>query len=101
MQKMDISFQLTINKRQGQNQYYEEPIAEGVRSLEMMRIPAGSFLMGSPDNELERFPDEGTQHKVALSQFFYGKVPDYSGSVAWCGCYAPGEAGAKSRTLKL
>ncbi|KPQ32126.1 MAG: Formylglycine-generating enzyme, required for sulfatase activity, contains SUMF1/FGE domain [Phormidesmis priestleyi Ana] len=75
MQKMDISFQLTINKRQGQNQYYEEPIAEGVRSLEMMRIPAGSFLMGSPDNELERFPDEGTQHKVALSQFFMAKYP--------------------------
>ena len=72
---MVTSFQLTINKRSGQNQYYEEPIAEGCRPLEMMRITAGSFLMGSPENELERSPDEGPQHEVALSQFFLAKYP--------------------------
>jgi formylglycine-generating enzyme required for sulfatase activity len=72
---MVTSFQLTINKRSGQNQYYEEPIAEGCRSLEMMRIPSGSFLMGSPENELERLSDEGPQHEVALSEFFFAKYP--------------------------
>ena len=72
---MVASFQPTINKRQGQNQYYEEAIAEGTSSLEMMRIPAGSFLMGSPADELERIPDEGPQHEVAVSQFFMARYP--------------------------
>jgi formylglycine-generating enzyme required for sulfatase activity len=72
---MAASFQPTINKRSGQNQYYEEPIGEGIRLLEMMRIPSGSFLMGSPENELERSTDEGPQHKVVLSQFFMAKYP--------------------------
>ena len=72
---MVTSFQLTINKRSGQNQYYEEPIAEGCRPLEMMRIPSGSFLMGSPENELERLSDEGPQHEVAVSRFFLAKYP--------------------------
>ncbi|MEL7356932.1 MAG: formylglycine-generating enzyme family protein [Cyanobacteria bacterium J06560_6] len=67
--------QLTINKRQGQNQYYEELLAEGVLPLEMMRILAGSFLMGSPEDELERSPDEGPQHIVTLSQFFMARYP--------------------------
>ena len=66
---------LTINKRQGQNQYYEESLAAGVRPLEMMRIPSGSFLMGSPETELERSNREGPQHKVTLSQFFMAKYP--------------------------
>ena len=30
---------------------------------EMVVIPAGSFIMGSPDNESGRFPEEGPQHK--------------------------------------
>jgi formylglycine-generating enzyme required for sulfatase activity len=72
---MVTSFQLTINKRSGQNQYYEEPIAEGCRPLEMMRISSGSFLMGSPENELERLTREGPQHEVALTQFFLAKYP--------------------------
>jgi formylglycine-generating enzyme required for sulfatase activity len=53
----------------------EEPLAKGVRPLEMMHIPAGSFLMGSPDDELERAVREGPQHEVALAQFFLAKHP--------------------------
>lgn len=66
---------LAIKKRQGQNQYYDEFIAEGVGPLRMMLIPAGSFLMGSPENELERQVNEGPQHEVTLSQFFLAKYP--------------------------
>ncbi|MEO0348847.1 MAG: formylglycine-generating enzyme family protein [Cyanobacteria bacterium P01_A01_bin.15] len=66
---------VTINKRQGQNQYYEEPIALGVRPLEMMRIPAGAFLMGSPEDELQRLDREGPQHEVRVPQFFMAKYP--------------------------
>ncbi|MCA9051385.1 MAG: formylglycine-generating enzyme family protein, partial [Planctomycetaceae bacterium] len=34
-------------------------------------IPAGTFLMGSPDDEPERSSDEGPQHKVTLSRGFW------------------------------
>lgn len=66
---------LTIQKRQGQNQYYEEFLAEGTSPLEMMRIPAGTFLMGSPDDEIDRSSGEGPQHEVAISQFFTAHYP--------------------------
>ena len=66
---------LTINKSQGQNQYYEENLGDRCRPLEMMRIPAGSFLMGSPEDELERSPNEGPQHQVTLARFFMSRHP--------------------------
>jgi formylglycine-generating enzyme required for sulfatase activity len=63
-----------ITKQQGQNQFYEETLNEEVK-LRMMLIPSGTFMMGSPDKELERTEAEGPQHKVAISQFFMGKYP--------------------------
>ena len=36
----------------------------------MMPIPGGEFMMGSPDNEPGRKPDEGPQHKVKISPFW-------------------------------
>lgn len=72
---MAASIQLTINKRQGQNQYYEERLAEGCRPLEMMQIPAGRFLMGSPEDELDRYTYEGPQHEVTIPQFFLARYP--------------------------
>ena len=46
-----------------------------VGPLEMMEIPAGEFLMGSPKDEEGRFEWEGPQHKVTISQFYMGKSP--------------------------
>ncbi|NES40052.1 formylglycine-generating enzyme family protein [Moorena sp. SIO2C4] len=43
--------------------------------LEMLPIPAGSFLMGSPDNESGREVDEGPQHQVNVPAFWMGKFP--------------------------
>ena len=37
---------------------------------EMVVVPAGSFLMGSPADEKDRDADEGPQHKVTLSKAF-------------------------------
>ncbi|MBE9065665.1 formylglycine-generating enzyme family protein [Leptolyngbya cf. ectocarpi LEGE 11479] len=65
----------SIKERRGQNQYYDEPIAEGVWPLQMMEIPAGSFVMGSPKEELERRDNEGPQHEVTLGRFFMAKYP--------------------------
>ena len=41
----------------------------------MVQIPAGTFLMGSPEDELDRFDDESPQHPVTLSTFFLDKYP--------------------------
>jgi len=43
-------------------------------SFDMVAIPAGQFIMGSPDNEPLRKPDEGPLHKVKLSQFWIAKT---------------------------
>jgi formylglycine-generating enzyme required for sulfatase activity len=37
---------------------------------EMVVVPAGSFTMGSPGNEKERFDNEGPQHVVTVSKPF-------------------------------
>ena len=43
--------------------------------MELQLIPAGTFLMGSPEEEEDRDEDE-TQHEVTLTQPFYlGKYP--------------------------
>ena len=34
------------------------------------KIPAGTFMMGSPDNEAERSPNEGPQRQVTLTKSF-------------------------------
>ena len=65
----------TINKRQGRNQSYVEVLAEGLMPLRMLLIPAGTFLMGSPEDELDRTEHEGPQHEVIIAQFFIAKYP--------------------------
>jgi formylglycine-generating enzyme required for sulfatase activity len=62
-------------KRSSTNQYYDEVLAEGVLPLRMMQIPAGSFMMGSPKEELGRRNNEGPQHEVKIAQFFMAKYP--------------------------
>ncbi|MBV8336676.1 MAG: SUMF1/EgtB/PvdO family nonheme iron enzyme [Alphaproteobacteria bacterium] len=43
--------------------------------LDMISIPAGSFVMGSPADEPERQPNESPQHRVTLPPFFLGAAP--------------------------
>ena len=45
-------------------------------TLEMVLIPAGEFLMGSPDSETRARDDEKPQHRVRITKPFYlGKYP--------------------------
>jgi len=53
---------------------YREALAPGV-AIPMVRIPAGSFLMGSPQDEPERSGDEGPQHEVTLASIYLGQTP--------------------------
>ena len=66
---------------------------------EMIVIPAGEFLMGSPDSERGRGKDEGPQHPVTIAQpFATGKYEvtfsEWDACVADRGCtYNPGDEG--------
>jgi formylglycine-generating enzyme required for sulfatase activity len=42
-------------------------------ALEMVSIPSGKFLMGSPDKEAQRIKNESPQHSVTVATFFLGK----------------------------
>lgn len=43
--------------------------------LDMVYIPCGTFIMGSPQDEEGRFSDESPQHEVTVPAFFMGKYP--------------------------
>ncbi|MFB3890657.1 MAG: formylglycine-generating enzyme family protein [Phycisphaerae bacterium] len=45
-------------------------LAEGVK-LDLVKIPAGKFIMGSPPGEKDRFDNEGVQRIVTISKPFY------------------------------
>ena len=53
---------------------YRECLAEGAE-LTMVQIPAGSFQMGSPEDEPERLAREGPQHQVSVPSFFMAQTP--------------------------
>ncbi len=63
-----------INKESKQSQYFREDLGNGI-TLEMVAIPGGTFLMGSPANEKDSFGDERPQHEVNVPTFFIGKYP--------------------------
>ena len=51
-----------------------EDLGNGIK-LEMVYIPGGIFLMGSPENEPRRLGKEGPQHQVTLPPFYISKYP--------------------------
>jgi formylglycine-generating enzyme required for sulfatase activity len=53
---------------------YQEQLGQGV-ALTLVKIPAGTFLMGSPEKEPDRCAGEGPQHEVTLGAFFLGQTP--------------------------
>ncbi|MBP0020198.1 MAG: formylglycine-generating enzyme family protein [Cyanobacteria bacterium SBLK] len=53
---------------------FVEELGEGVQ-IELMEIPAGTFLMGSPEGELERRRSESPQHEVNVPSFYMGRYP--------------------------
>ncbi|GAB1538531.1 hypothetical protein NUACC21_11930 [Scytonema sp. NUACC21] len=65
---------LTIRRHRQQAQCFIEDLGNGVQ-LDMVAIPSGSFLMGSPEDEPERSRSESPQHSVTIQSFFIGKYP--------------------------
>jgi formylglycine-generating enzyme required for sulfatase activity len=56
-----------VKMRKGKSQQFVQDLGNGVK-LEMIYIPAGSFMMGSNEN-----PSEQPIHQVTLESFYMGK----------------------------
>jgi len=72
-----------------------EPFKDCAECPEMVVVPAGSFMMGSPKDEEGRNDDEGPQHEVAIPQpFAVGKFEvtwdEWEACVAAGGCDGEG-----------
>jgi formylglycine-generating enzyme required for sulfatase activity len=64
-----------VIERQQQQAYRLIEILPGDIPLEMVIIPGGTFLMGSPPDEPGRRDDEGPQHQVTVPTFCMGRYP--------------------------
>ncbi|HEY9611343.1 formylglycine-generating enzyme family protein [Allocoleopsis sp.] len=62
------------NRYRNQAQYFSEDVGNGV-FLDIVSIPGGTFLMGSPDTEKGRNSRESPQHSVTVKPFYLGKFP--------------------------
>ena len=67
-----LGSKVKVNKNRscGQAKYFREELGNGV-GLDMVYIPGGSLMMGSPEGE--GYKDEKPQHKVTVQPFFMGK----------------------------
>ena len=53
---------------------YQETLAGGIK-LDMVTLPAGSFMMGSPASDPDADSNEKPQHQVKLKSFSIGQYP--------------------------
>ncbi|MDB9517630.1 bifunctional serine/threonine-protein kinase/formylglycine-generating enzyme family protein [Roseofilum reptotaenium CS-1145] len=61
-----------LERQNYQAQSFQEDLGDGV-CLEMVSIPGGTFLMGSPGDEDNQESDESPQHLVTVAPFYLGK----------------------------
>ncbi|TVQ24919.1 MAG: formylglycine-generating enzyme family protein [Leptolyngbya sp. DLM2.Bin15] len=66
--------QFAIHRQTKTNRCFFEDLGKDI-CLEMALISSGTFLMGSPKDELERRDTEGPQHLVTVPTFFMGRYP--------------------------
>ena len=64
---------LVIRRESKQARYFAEKLEDSI-ALDMILVPGGTFIMGSPENELDRNNNE-TQHQVTVFTFFMGRYP--------------------------
>ncbi len=61
-----------INRRNASAKYFTEDLGNGV-FLEMVEIPGGTFIMGSPASEAGGHSSKSPQHQVTVPSFYMGK----------------------------
>ena len=65
---------LPTRSHHGKAKYITLELADNI-TLDLIGIPGGRFLMGSPEDELEREKEESPQHQVSIRPFLLGKYP--------------------------
>jgi formylglycine-generating enzyme required for sulfatase activity len=65
---------LILQRRRQTARYFRQEIAPDL-GIDMVYIPAGNFLMGSPEDEEGRSSYESPQHPVSVAAFCMGKYP--------------------------
>ena len=65
---------LIIRRERRSSLYYIEGLTNEI-SLLMLLIPSGTFIMGSPWDEIERSSAEGPQHEVQVTSFSISRYP--------------------------
>ena len=65
---------IDISRYQGQAKFAIEDLGNGV-TLEMVVVPGGEFLMGSPDSASKQYPEEKPQNSVTTQPFLMSKYP--------------------------
>ncbi len=53
----------------------KETVVSEKGGIELVKIPGGVFMMGSPETEEGRYDDEGPLHEVSVETLFMGKFP--------------------------
>ncbi|MEC4812820.1 MAG: formylglycine-generating enzyme family protein [Scytonema sp. PMC 1069.18] len=61
-----------ISRDAGQARFFQENLGNGI-TIDMVEIPSGQFLMGSPPGEEGRYDSESPQHTVTIQTFFMGR----------------------------
>jgi formylglycine-generating enzyme required for sulfatase activity len=65
---------LLLQRTRKSAKYFAQEIATGV-TIDMVYVPGGEFLMGSPEDEEGRLENESPQHLVKVPAFLMGKYP--------------------------
>jgi formylglycine-generating enzyme required for sulfatase activity len=60
-------------KSEAEMKPYTDAIANTEVTFDLVPIPGGKFVMGSPDSEVGRKDDEGPQHEIEIQPFWMGK----------------------------
>ena len=64
-----------VKEEQNKAFYFVEFLGELKDGIEMVAIPGGTFVMGSPPDEPQRYESESLQHTAIVQPFFLGKYP--------------------------
>ncbi len=64
--------EVVLHRERKQAKYFTEDLGNGI-TLEMVEIPGGTFIMGSPEEEKGRHNNEKPQHEVTVPSFYMGK----------------------------
>lgn len=82
---------LNITRRRAKAEYFREDLGNGI-TLDLVRIPAGQFLMGSPNSEENRSDDEDPPAPGRRARVLAGQIPYHPGPV-------PGHHGREPQLL--